>query len=210
MVNVNPSFDPWQLEEAPPPLHEQSLEEVLQLGGTQHDEQREGDRISIHSYPSILQAAVYNRMQVVGGRQAVAHRLITKLGSSFLQHLPEIAQLEESKRSIFTTTFSPLAVASAFAKRTYTLQNPVFLQPGARRNVPVFWWVQGLLSDLALTTSLPVSQITVLAIVAGVSRSVELPEELAVACQGELEDFQEFLQRNYALSGQKCDVAVWR
>lgn len=63
----------------------------------------------------------------------------------------------------------------------------------------MFWWVQGLLSELALTTSLPSSQITVLAIAAGVSHSDELPEGLVLACQDELEDFGEFLQRNFPL-----------
>jgi hypothetical protein len=59
--------------------------------------------------------------------------------------------------------------------------------------------VSGLLSDIADTTCLPKSQVVVLAIVAGIGESSELPEDLVMLCKDELEAFGGFLRVSWQL-----------
>jgi hypothetical protein len=193
------SFDPWILEEGVIPLENLTLEEGLKRGETRHDKERDLNRVSVSCYPAILQAGVHKLKVEVGGDQPLAVRLVIRHGARILQGLPEIKKLDEMKTSQMPNPFSPLEWASAFASRRYDLRGQIFLQAGNRRSVPVIWWVHGLLSELASITSLPTSQITVLAIVAGISRSRGLPEPLVKACQEEIEEFRRFLRKGFSL-----------
>tara|TARA_B100000315_G_C14447653_1_gene527600 strand:+ start:407 stop:997 length:591 start_codon:yes stop_codon:yes gene_type:complete len=191
--------DPWILEEGIIPLEDLTLEEVLRRGETQRDRDRDLNRVSLRNYPAVLQAAIYKSKSNVQSGEPEVTRLATKLGARILQSFPEIRQLDELKTAMSPDPFSPWEWAAAFTSRRYELRGAIFLQSGARRSVPLFGWVHGLLSELASITSLPTSQMTVLAIVAGISRSRGLPEQLVRACQEEIKEFRRFLRKGFGL-----------
>jgi hypothetical protein len=193
------SFDPWILEEGIIPLEDLTLEEALQRGETRRDREMDLTRVSVHSYPAVLQGSVYRLKPNARGGEPGVLRLATKLGARLIQSLPEIRQLDELKTAQMPTPFSPWEWAATFASRRYELRGAIFVQPGPRRSVPLFGWVHGLLSELASITSLPASQITVLAIVAAISRSNSSPEQVVKACLEELQEFRGFLRKGFGL-----------
>jgi hypothetical protein len=80
-------------------------------------------RVTLHAYPSILQATLYSLKPKVGGSNPLPHKLVVKRGAIELAKIPDVKELR-TKRASMVATPSFLAIATAFAARRYPLRNP--------------------------------------------------------------------------------------
>ena len=189
----------WELEEAPAPLREQSLEEVFRLGETSKDKQSGYERVPVHGCPTVLKAAVYSLKPRVHGSQPAAFRLVTKLGAAYLKALPETKRVDKKKLGLSDPSV-PLSTYSAMHHDwEYSFQHEALLTTGTRRfNANTFGWVHGLLGDLASVLGLSMSKVAALSIVAAISRSEEwVRQDLISACQEEVMRFRFALKSHY-------------
>jgi len=170
-------------------ISDYSLEELIQLGETKNDANKDYTKITVYDAASWFVGVIRHikrKHRNVPTASAV-ERFVTKMGILVLQDNKTIKEIEKKRKDLYEDSKNILDHNLAYTK-TYNLKHMYSARNVKKKNISTFNWVHGAITELADTLSYSMSSITKITFCAGVGRYMCM-EDISSIAKYEVEQF---------------------